>query len=329
MRTDLLDLLVCPACLPGERPLTLSAAHQLDDDAPPGGVPDVWRGRLHCAACDAVYAIEEGVALLAPGGTAPPAAQAKYDAALTLGAYLWSSFGDLMAEPDASDAYAQWAALCARSDAKAGPALDVGCAVGRSTLEFAATRGFAVGLDLSRPFIAAARRLLREGRLSCRIKAQGQLLRAFEVTLPARLQGAAAEFIVADAMALPFRTEAFTYAASLNVVDKLPDPMAHVRDLDRVLANERGELLLADPFSWSEEIAPPERWLGGVAEGPLAGLSEDVTPRLLAGLVDASSLGGGVRAPFVVAERVPVSWKIRNHKNHMELIVSQTLRAVR
>jgi 2-polyprenyl-3-methyl-5-hydroxy-6-metoxy-1,4-benzoquinol methylase len=51
-------------------------------------------------------------------------------------------------------------------EARGGRALDLGCAVGRSTFELARHFEEVIGIDLSRKFIAAAQTLQREGRLA-------------------------------------------------------------------------------------------------------------------------------------------------------------------
>jgi SAM-dependent methyltransferase/uncharacterized protein YbaR (Trm112 family) len=315
---QLLDLLACPGCLPHGRPLALAPGHEVRSHPLLGD--DVITGSLRCSECGAAYVIEDGVAVLLPPDTSVPPAQGKYDTDTVLGSYLWSSFGDIMGEEGAGEAYARWAAMVPDGT---GPALDAGCAVGRSTLELAALRGFAVGLDLSPGFVGAARALLHEASLDCRLKEQGEITRQFTVALPERLRKVSAEFIVADAMAMPFKRAAFACAASLNVVDKLPDPARHLDELDRVLAETGADLLLSDPFSWSGDIAPPGRWLGGTGSGPMAGRSEDVLARLLRGQ------GGFVRQGFQVRGPEPVAWVIRNHANHKELITSMTFTARR
>ena len=56
--------------------------------------------------------------------------------------YLWSHYGDILGDPEASSAYAEWAGLM---NGGAGMALDIGSAVGRFAFEMSRTRDFVVG----------------------------------------------------------------------------------------------------------------------------------------------------------------------------------------
>ena len=344
MLERLLDLLVCPACLPEEHPLSATVATAEGED--------ILEGALRCPSCGGRYPIRQGLAELVPLGAFVPEAQARYDQWRVVAAYLWSHFADLWGDPHSTGAYARWAEhltgpgqgngpgdgsgsglgaklethhdtyLEAVTGAGHGPAagpdgkpgLDAGCAVGRFTFELAARCGFAVGVDLSRPFVSTARTLARQGRLAFEAPREGLLRTPFTVELPARLRENPVEFITADAQALPFRADSFAQVASLNIVDKLPRPLDHLRQCQRVCA-QPGLLLVSDPFSWSEEIAPPEAWLGGTEA---LGAALDNIPRLLGQLPGWSAQAGE-----------PVWWTIRDHANRFERIASQVILARR
>ncbi len=300
MHCRLLDLLTCPACLPREEPLVVRSARQRGDD--------ILDGELACPACNACYAIAGGLADLVPAQVSVPEAQVRYDLDRLAASYLWSHFADLWDDPEATSAYATWAR--AVGDPAPGPGLDAGCAVGRFTLELASRTGFAVGVDLSRPFVALARKIAAEGGLTFAAPLEGLLTTTFSFVLPPRLRHVAVEFVRADALALPFRRECFSVVGSLNVVDKLPQPLAHLRQCQRVCAAP-GRLVVSDPFSWSEEVARPEDWLGGTeAAGP--GLGHIIgllgqTPGWRAGPAGATW------------------WAIRDHANRFERIRSHII----
>jgi SAM-dependent methyltransferase len=132
----------------------------------------------------------------------------------------------------------------------------------------------------------------------------------FDFALPERLRQGTAEFVRADALRLPFARERFGVAASLNVVDKLPAPRRHIEECQRVCAAP-ATLLVADPFSWSPEIAAPGAWIGGTPEtGPSA-------PCLVALL---ESVPG-----WTAQKSVDVAWSIRDHANRFERIRSETV----
>ncbi|WP_300158011.1 methyltransferase domain-containing protein [Solidesulfovibrio sp.] len=303
MLEAVMKLLVCPGCLPEEYGLELRADRREGDD--------VIAGTLTCPACGAAYAIADGVADLVPGHAAVPEAQARYDEERLAASYLWAHFADLWDDPEATPAYAAW--LTALGDCS-GPALDAGCAVGRFTLELAARTGLAVGVDLSRNFVTLARRIARQGGLAFDAPWQGLLTTRFSCELPQRLPRGTVEFVRADALALPFARGRFGTVASLNVLDKLPKPRRHIEECRRVCAAP-ATLLVADPFSWSPDIAAPEDWIGG---RPDAGESGPCLAKLLA---DAPG--------WTARQAESVAWTIRDHKNRFERIRSETVVARR
>jgi SAM-dependent methyltransferase len=308
MRQDLLDILICPACLPAERPLRLSGARRAGNE--------ILAGTLDCRTCGRVYPIEEGLAvLLAEPGT--PATPDKYDQPATVSAYLWSHFADLAGDPDAFEAYRQWAALVPAGE---GLALDLGCAVGRMSFELAACGGLVVGLDRSRPLVAKARQLARDGTLDYPLTLEGRLSELRRIELPAAWHRHPPEFLVADALALPFPAQVADCLCSLNLLDKLPQPRRHLAECDRVAAGAGACLLVSDPYSWSTECAAEEDWLGGTDVGPYAGFGRDNLRRILEREGEP---------PWRVTAEGQVAWTIRNHRNHFELIRSQYLRAER
>ena len=307
MRQELLDILICPACLPQERPLALSGARC--------GAGEILAGTLECPGCGRGYPVEEGLAVLLPE---PPAGVAdKYRQQATVSAYLWSHFADLTGDPDASAAYSAWAGLLPGDGTLA---LDLGCAVGRMSFELAAGGGLAVGLDRSPELVRQARRLARDGFLDYPLFLEGVLSEPRRIELPPAWHRNLPEFLVADVLALPFATGAAATLCSLNLIDKLPRPRHHLVECDRVAAAEGARFLFSDPFSWSTECAPPEAWLGGTESGPYAGEGLANVRRILE---------TECRTPWRVTATGSVDWTIRNHRNHFERIRSRYLRGER
>ncbi|MGE4537775.1 MAG: methyltransferase domain-containing protein [Desulfovibrio sp.] len=303
MHASLLDMLVCPVCLPEEHPLQLQDHRHSGDD--------ITSGTLVCPGCGAAYAITDGLADLAPPEKAVPSAQERYDTDRLAASYLWSHYADLWEDREATDAYPRWLEMAGDCT---GPALDAGCAVGRFTFEMAAKTGFAVGVDLSRPFITLSRRIARKKEMVFTAPRQGLLTTRFGFSLPKRLQQGMVEFVRADVARLPFRAASFGLVASLNIVDKLPRPMLHLVEARRVCA-QAATLLVADPFSWSETVARPQDWLGGTAE------SGD-SAAVIANMLDA---GPGWQARIAGS----VWWAIRDHANRYERIRSEVIVAHR
>jgi SAM-dependent methyltransferase len=313
MKTHLIDLLICPACLPAEEELRCQFTQEQGED--------VVTGALRCGRCGAKYPIREGIAHLLPrpkiGSAARPS---KYEGADRLSSYLWSHFADLFSDRDASQAYAEWAGMVPGVH---GFALDTGCAVGRFTFELSRKSDFVVGIDNSESFIRAARRLMlrRETRIS--LPEEGRLQKTRQLGLPDTWDCGKVEFLVGDVQALPFRSGSFSLVASLNILDKVPVPMLHLEELNRVASLKNAHLLFSDPFSWSSEVAKEENWLGGLSDGPYAGSGLENVMSLL------TAQKGELSPPWRVHAHGDVWWKIRNHRNHFELIRSCFIKADR
>ncbi len=311
MKQHLAGKLICPVCLPQE--------HELQVDVRSADAEDIVDGTLTCCHCDRRFPIKDGIAFLDP---APPDDRLanRYEQEDVVSSYLWSHYGDLLGDEQATDAYQQWAGLMAPHS---GLALDLGGAVGRFTFEMSGKCDLAVGLDKSLAFIQAARRLMQEGELHFTLKDEGLLGHEVVIRRPAQWQPERVEFIVADAQRLPFAAATATSLASLNLVDKLPKPSTHLAEMNRVAATAGSQLLLSDPFSWSLEAAEIDQWLGGKEDGPYAGKGLD---NIMAILRHGHK---GLSPGWQISKCDHVWWKIRSHSNHYELIRSCFIKAVR
>lgn len=312
MKKQLLELIVCPQCLPREYSLVADILSERDGD--------IETGTLKCPQCAALFPITEGIALLDPFGNDSQQSANKYETAEVVSSYLWSHYGDLLGDDQASSAYRTWARLM---QPQGGLALDAGGAVGRFAFEMSARCDFVVGIDTSHAFIRAARRLMRERFLVVLLKDEGMLSREVTIRLAEEWRSEKVEFLVANALALPFRQDTFALFASLNLVDKVPSPIRHLQEMNRVTRDRYAQFLLSDPFSWSSEVAPVDEWLGGKAEGQYAG-------RGLANIATLLSAGRGDLVPaWRAGEPGEVWWKIRTHSNHYELIRSRYVHCCR
>ena len=312
MKKPLLEMLVCPVCLPDEIALKAVINEQQHED--------ITEGALTCPKCGGAYPIREGIAFLDPSPQTEAKAASKYETAPVVSSYLWSHYGDILGDPEASSAYAEWAGLV---NGGPGVVLDIGSAVGRFTFEMSRTHDFAVGIDNSVAFIRAARELMVRGRKAVALRQEGLLTREETVVLPESWQTGKVEFIVGDALALPFRSRSFSALASLNIADKVPFPLKHLQEANRVAREKEVQFVLSDPFSWSTEAAREEDWLGGKDTGPYAGRGIDNIIALLEGK-DRQLLPA-----WHIARQGHVWWKIRTHANHFELIRSCFVKAER
>lgn len=313
MKTLLMDILVCPNCLPLERKLDPQIIERHDGD--------ILSGSLACGHCGAGYPIQDGIASLLPRHHRKQREEdSKYENAAVVSSYLWSHFGDLLEDMEASTAYADWANLM---EDQHGFSLDAGCAVGRFTFEMSMKSDFAVGIDNSHAFIRTARTLKKNRQLEFLVREEGLLSKPEIIRLSEKWNTEKVEFIVGDAQALPFRSRAFSSLASLNLIDKVPLPLKHLMEMNRVAKECGARFLFSDPFSWSREVAREEEWLGGTREGLYRGEGINNILSLLKGEK------GELSPPWSVDSQGHIWWKIRTHRNHFELIRSCFVKASR
>lgn len=141
-------------------------------------------------------------------------------------------------------------------------ALDLGCAVGRSTFELARICHEVIGIDYSPALIQAAATLLRDGCLPFRYTVEGTLDRETAATRPEGVDPARLHFEVGDAMHLREDLGTFDVVHLANLIDRLSDPAACLARLAS-LVRPGGQVLLLSPYTWLEDYTPPANWIGG------------------------------------------------------------------
>lgn len=141
-------------------------------------------------------------------------------------------------------------------------ALDLGCAVGRSTFELCRKFGTVMGIDASHSFIDAANTLKLRGALPFARLDEGALSTACVAQVPVGIDRSRAVFEVGDAMDLPDRLPRFNVVLMANLLDRMQDPALCLARLPSLL-EPGGQLIITSPYTWIEEFTPPERWLGG------------------------------------------------------------------
>jgi putative 4-mercaptohistidine N1-methyltranferase len=153
-----------------------------------------------------------------------------------------------------------------------GRALDLGCAVGRSSLELARHFDEVLGLDFSERFIAEAERMRLARHAVIRVPREGNLIDEVKVELPAELSAENVRFDRGDACALSPDLGKFDFVLMANLVDRLPDPARCLARLPEIV-NPGGWLVITSPYTWLEEYTPREKWLEQ-GSGTLAALRE-------------------------------------------------------
>jgi putative 4-mercaptohistidine N1-methyltranferase len=139
-------------------------------------------------------------------------------------------------------------------------ALDVGCAVGRSSLVLAELADSVLGVDYSSSFIDAAKAISESGELNYEYHEEANHWKkgkAIIDKIPDNLQ-----FEVGDACNLRDDLGSFDLVHAANLLCRLPEPQAFLARLTE-LVSPGGQLLLTTPFTWLEEFTPQERWING------------------------------------------------------------------
>ena len=144
----------------------------------------------------------------------------------------------------------------------AARALDVGCAVGRSSFELARHCREVSGIDYSRAFVAAATKVGKEGSLAYDYVIEGDRTAHALACLPERVDASRVAFEVGDAMHLRDDLGSFDVVLAANLLCRLPDPRVFLARVPQ-LVKPGGQLLLTTPFTWLAEYTPREHWIGG------------------------------------------------------------------
>lgn len=146
-----------------------------------------------------------------------------------------------------------------------GRALEVGCAVGRSSFELA--RGFdeVVGFDLSQAFVETARQMRRDGRMSYRRRDEGANTTPREAVIDPAIDRTRVRFLQADACNLPESMEGYDAVLMANLLCRLPDARLLLDRLSgpHALVRPGGVVAMVSPYSWLETFTPRDAWLGG------------------------------------------------------------------
>jgi putative 4-mercaptohistidine N1-methyltranferase len=177
-------------------------------------------------------------------------------------------------------------------------ALDLGCAVGRSTFDLARHCSEVIGIDYSHRFIEVARHLQQHGSLPYAYADEGLLTTPATAEVPAEIDRQRVAFEQGDAQALRSDLGQFDVVLMANLVDRLRDPSRCLSALPSLLRTG-GQLVLTTPCTWLEQYTSPSRWLGGFAQ---AGRPVRTLATLQAVLEPHFTLVRTLDMPFVIRE---------------------------
>lgn len=181
-------------------------------------------------------------------------------------------------------------------------ALDLGCAVGRSSFELARYFEHVDALDFSARFIQNALKLTEHGEIKYLITDEGDLqsLKSFQLAdlkLGKRIDNV--HFAQGDACNLKARYNNYDVVFAGNLIDRLYQPEAFIRDIMKRI-NSGGYLALTSPYTWLEEFTEREYWLGGYKENGENVTTLDSLQRILGEQFEA--VADPMDIPFVIRE---------------------------
>ena len=172
-------------------------------------------------------------------------------------------------------------------------ALDLGCAVGRSTFELTRWADEVIGIDLSSQFVAAAQAIKEAGEVQIRILEEGQRSTVVTRRMDPQIDRSKCRFFVGDALQVSPEFGSFDLILAANLIDRVPRPADLLREIKR-LARADGHVILASPYTWLEEFTSRENWLSHGSVRTLNRIQEILEPDLA--LVAAKDL------PFLIRE---------------------------
>jgi len=145
-------------------------------------------------------------------------------------------------------------------------ALDIGCAVGRTSFELSRSFDFVTGIDFSARFIRIAHQLQEKGLIHYQLTEEGEIVSFHEKRLSEfgfEGLGEKIEFVQGDAHNLKPQFAGYDLVLAANLIDRLYDPKRFLSSIHERL-NPRGLLVIASPYTWLEEYTVKENWVGGV-----------------------------------------------------------------
>lgn len=279
---------------------TARGVHDSDPDRPARSTPLRQRDEITLVCsddrCSAEYQVNDGIPLLlAPNRSAP---SADYDDELIAQMYAEMHFATFAIEPGNwngppagnGDPVAVARSLLGAPDltgsfyatmadivleylpSPTGLIADVACGMARMAFEFE-TRGWQgryVGIDLSTRLLAEASRAFTGEEVSTRFATEfGNSPRSRVVTIQApKISRERSLLAVGDAARLALASQSCDAVLALNLIDRVDDPAATIREMWRCVA-PGGILVLTDPFQWQDQSLDKriysfdavERWL--------------------------------------------------------------------
>lgn len=180
-------------------------------------------------------------------------------------------------------------------------ALDLGCAVGRSSFELAKNFQHVDAIDFSARFVQQGAKLQAHNRLRYTLPVEGDIVEYREVLLDQLGYSEVKnriDFLQGDACNLKPQFINYDLVFAGNLIDRLYDPAMFLRDIQQRI-NSGGMLVLTSPYTWLEEYTEKSNWLGGVK---VNGENFSTLDALKQELADSFDFLEAVDVPFVIRE---------------------------
>ena len=181
-------------------------------------------------------------------------------------------------------------------------ALDIGCAVGRSSFELARKFKHVDAIDFSTRFIRNALILRKQGKIKYLITNEGELRRVKSFNLADLALGDKVnniEFAQGDACNLKEKYNSYDLVFAGNLIDRLYEPKKFLQEMASRI-NPGGLLVISSPYTWLEEYTEKTHWLGGLKEDGENLTTFDALERLLS--PHFNLVGKPRDIPFVIRE---------------------------
>ena len=177
----------------------------------------------------------------------------------------------LMGKPNLTEDFYQCLLELIRQEKLVTPnttVLDIGCGLGRMTLEMARFDDVdhAIGLDSSALMIEEATKLAnsQQSQIPIKLNLVGGKTTNAKIGLDWTVDNC--DFMVGDAQQLALQEGAFDLVLCLNVIDRVPKPTKVIEQIFRVLKSG-GYLVITDPYDWKKSpITQREYWITDMAE---------------------------------------------------------------
>lgn len=164
--------------------------------------------------------------------------------------------------PDTAFNFAQRTVDETFGNSSAARALDIGCAVGRSSFELSKRCDEVIGIDFSQAFVDAAEKIRTSRELAYERLDEASQTTPLTAEPPAGSRPDRITFEQGDAMSLRPDLGAFDLVHAANLLCRLPEPKRFLNRLPD-LVRPGGRLAITTPCTWLEEFTPRENWPPG------------------------------------------------------------------